>query len=90
MTMPADIRSWRKRRWIWRWCASVGTTAMLTRGIRAWLGRDPPRHCSACGCPRFESQSEAASHAGTHYATIARALLEALDERDEARRRFHA
>jgi hypothetical protein len=49
------------------------------------VGQDPPRHCSACGCPRFESQSEAASHAGTHYATIARALLEALDERDEAR-----
>jgi hypothetical protein len=30
------------------------------------------------------------AHAGTHYATLARALLEALDERDEARRRFHA
>ncbi len=31
-----------------------------------------------------------ASHARTHYATLARALIEALDERDEARRRFHA
>lgn len=30
------------------------------------------------------------AHAGTHYATLARALIEALDERDEARRRFHA
>jgi Mg2+ and Co2+ transporter CorA len=27
-------------------------------------------------------------HAGTHYATLARALLEALDERDEARRNY--
>ena len=85
MTMPADIRSLAQEAVDLAMVCECGHHRDAHEGHTCMVGQDPPRHCSACGCPRFESQSEAASHAGTHYATIARALLEALDERDEAR-----
>ena len=88
MTMPADIRSLAQEAVDLAMVCECGHHRDAHEGHTCMVGQDPPRHCSACGCPRFESQSEAASHAGTHYATIAKALLEALDDRDAARRNY--
>ena len=54
---------------------------------------DPAAPLVATAEPRMDSvqamgDAGLIAHAGTHYATIARALIEALDERDEARRNY--
>lgn len=88
--MPADIRALAQEAVELAMVCECGHHRDAHEGHTRMVGQEPPRHCSACGCPRFESQSEAAAHAGMHYATIARALLDALDERDVLRAVTHS
>ena len=88
--MPADIRALAQEAVELAMVCECGHHRDAHEGHTCMVGQDPPRHCSACGCPWFESQSEAAAHAGMHYATIARALLDALDERDVLRAVTHS
>ena len=82
MTMPADIRALAQEA-----VELAGKATLMIDGAREVFGdiwlrfRDTTRQAPASCCDLF-------IHAGTHYATIAKALLEALDERDEARRNY--
>ena len=80
--MPADVRALAQE------AVDLAEKAtLMIDGAREVFGdiwlrfRDTTRQAPASCCDLF-------IHAGTHYATIARALLEALDERDEARRNY--
>ena len=80
--MPADIRALAQEA-----VELAGKATLMIDGAREVFGdiwlrfRDTTRQAPASCCDLF-------IHAGTHYATIAKALLEALDDRDAARRNY--